>query len=131
MTTPAPLVPVSWGEVIDKITILRLKARHITRADALANVQAELRSLESIAAPLLAGGPSLHPLVERLAEVNGSLWEVEDALREKEKAADFGASFVALARSVYKLNDERATIKRAINGLVGSSIIEEKSYGGG
>jgi hypothetical protein len=131
MTTPAPLVPVSWGEVIDKITILRLKARHITRADALANVQAELRSLESIAAPLLAGGPSLHPLVEHLAEVNGSLWEVEDALREKEKAADFGASFVALARSVYKLNDERAAIKRAINELVGSSIAEEKFYGGG
>jgi predicted nucleic acid-binding Zn-ribbon protein len=123
MTTPAPLVPVSWGEVIDKITILRIKAGRITRPAALANVQTELQALEAIAASVLAGEPALQSLEARLATVN--------ALRASEAAADFGPQFVALARSVYKLNDERAALKRTINDIVGSSIVEEKSYHAG
>jgi hypothetical protein len=131
MTTPAPLVPVSWGEVIDKITILRIKAGRITRPAALANVQTELQALEAIAASVLAGEPALQSLEARLATVNAGLWDVEDALRASEAAADFGPQFVALARSVYKLNDERAALKRTINDIVGSSIVEEKSYHAG
>jgi hypothetical protein len=129
MMTTAPLVPVSWGEVIDKITILRIKAKRIRLAKALANVSYELARLEAIAAPLSAANPALAPLEAKLANVNARLWDVEDALRDKEKAADFGPSFIELARSVYRLNDERAAIKRSINELVGSSIVEEKSYG--
>jgi hypothetical protein len=131
MTKTAPLVPVSWGEIIDKITILRLKRERITREAARANVAHELRLLEEIAAPLVAEVPALAPLEDRLAAINASLWDVEDALRAAEKAGDFGASFVALARSVYRLNDERAAVKRQINDLVGSSLVEEKSYDGG
>lgn len=131
MTTTAPLVPVSWGEIIDKITILRLKRERIARESARANVANELRLLEEIAAPLAAEVPALAPLEDRLSAINASLWDVEDALRASEKAGDFGSSFVALARSVYRLNDERAAVKRQINDLVGSSLVEEKSYDGG
>lgn len=98
---------------------------------ARANVQTELCLLEKIAAPLADKVPALALLEDRLTAINAKLWAVEDTLRAMEAAADFGPSFVALARSVYRLNDERAAIKRTINDLVGSSIVEEKSYHGG
>lgn len=120
-----PDAPISWGELIDKITILELKAERVVDATARANVRRELALLRPLE-PEPAG-----PLAElrvRLAGVNARLWDVEDRLREKEAASDFGPEFVELARSVYRCNDERAAIKREINLALGSSLVEEKSY---
>ena len=125
-----PSVPVSWGELLDKITILKIKRARIDRPDALANVEREHRALSEAAARVI-GIDGLAPLLQRLKRVNEILWDVEDAIREQEADARFGTRFVALARSVYKTNDERAAIKRAINALLRSELIEEKSYAGG
>ncbi|ODP36451.1 DUF6165 family protein [Sphingomonas turrisvirgatae] len=122
-----PSVPVSWGELLDKLTILAIKRERITRADALLHVEQE-HALLSAAAAQVMDTAGLAPLMQRLTRINATLWEVEDALREQEADAQFGPSFVALARSVYKTNDERAAIKRAINDLLGSALVEEKSY---
>ena len=126
-TIAAPSVPVSWGELLDKITILEIKRDRITRADARTNVLREYRLLQSIgAAALNRGGVAV--LVEALKRVNEALWEIEDAIREQEAARDFGPEFVRLARAVYQRNDERAAIKREINRALESDLIEEKSY---
>jgi tetratricopeptide (TPR) repeat protein len=125
---PAPMVPVSWGECLDKITILEIKARKATGAEAAANVSAELEALKGTLAQLGPLTGSLEELVGRLRIVNESLWTVEDDLRECEGRERFDARFVELARSVYRLNDERARIKRAINSATNSSIVEEKIY---
>jgi hypothetical protein len=120
-------VPVSWGELLDKLTILAIKRERIARPDALLHVQQE-HALLSAAAAQVIDTDGLAPLMQRLTRINATLWEVEDALREQEAEAQFGPSFVALARSVYKTNDERAAIKRRINDLLGSTLVEEKSY---
>jgi hypothetical protein len=120
-----PDAPISWGEMVDKITILELKADRLADAAALANVRRELALLRALEPEPI--GP-LAELRARLAAVNARLWDVEDRLREKEAAGDFGLEFVELARSVYRSNDERAAIKREINLALGSSLIEEKSY---
>ena len=125
--TDIPHVPVSWGELLDKITILELKRDRIRDAAALANVARELALLHAIAAPVMG---ELEAQVERLRAVNAALWDIEDAIREEEGAARFGAEFVALARAVYTRNDERAGVKRAINDALGSALVEEKSYKG-
>lgn len=122
-----PSVPVSWGELLDKLTILTIKRDRITRPDALLHVEQEHALLSAAAAQVL-GTEGLAPLMQRLTRINATLWEVEDALREQEAEAQFGPSFVALARSVYRTNDERAAIKRRINDLLGSQLVEEKSY---
>lgn len=122
-----PDVPVSWGELIDKATILEIKAERITRPQALANVEREHRLLAAIAGQV-AGRGGIAALTRALKAVNEALWDIEDALREHEAAGDFGAVFVERARSVYRLNDERAAIKRRINLLLGSELCEEKSY---
>ena len=124
---PCPLVPISWGELLDKIGILEIKCERIGDAAALANVLNELRLLERAAEPV-AGAAAIVALRARLKSVNERLWEIEDGIREKEREGDFGEAFVALARSVYQRNDERAAIKREINLLLGSDLIEEKSY---
>ena len=121
--------PCSIGELIDKITILRIKAERIADASKLGNIRRELALLEDIARDEGLVGAAIESLADRLAQVNASLWDVEDALRACEREGDFGSRFVALARSVYVLNDERAALKRAANGLFGSALIEEKSYG--
>lgn len=123
-----PHVPVSWGELLDKVTILEIKRERIARPDALANIEREYGLLAAIARRVSADH-AVHRLTSELKAVNGELWEVEDSLREHEAADDFGATFVALARSVYRLNDKRAAIKRRINALLGSDLVEEKSYG--
>lgn len=123
----SPSVPVSWGELLDKITILEIKRDRIARADARANVMREHGLLRRIAAPVL-GEARLAALMASLRQVNERLWEIEDAIREREAASDFGDAFVALARSVYQENDRRAAIKRAINDELGSELVEEKSY---
>ncbi|MFO7562812.1 MAG: DUF6165 family protein [Enhygromyxa sp.] len=122
---------MSVGELLDKITILKIKARELSVESQLANVERELAALEAVRARALGCTPHLEPLVEALAEVNATLWRIEDALREHESRGDFSAAFVELARSVYLRNDERAAIKREINELSGSLFVEEKSYSRG
>jgi hypothetical protein len=120
--------PCSLGELIDKITILRIKAERIREEEKLANVRRELALLERLAGDGGAAGPAIDLLTDRLAAVNARLWAIEDAIRACEREADFGPRFVALARSVYGENDTRAALKRAINTLAGSALVEEKSY---
>jgi predicted nucleic acid-binding Zn-ribbon protein len=122
------LVPVSWGELIDKITILEIKAERIKKRSALANVRRELDALNAVVganAPRRAG---LAKLKSSLRKINLALWEIEDEIRLKEGAATFDAGFVKLARAVYQTNDRRAEIKREINDLLGSEVVEEKHY---
>jgi len=120
-------IPVSAGELIDKITILRVKAERIG-AQKKPNVLRELRLLEAILDRELPPSPELATLTSRLAEINARLWDIEDGKRACERRGAFGPDFVALARSVYIENDRRAAIKRQINAITGSEIVEEKSY---
>ena len=122
----ALLAPISAGELIDKITILRIKAQRIA-ADKRDNVRRELDLLEALAARELAG-IDLDALTAELTAINAGLWDIEDGKRDCERRGDFGPAFVALARSVYIENDRRAAVKRRINDAAGSEIVEEKSY---
>jgi hypothetical protein len=127
MRASTPSIPVSWGELIDKITVVEIKRERIVAKEAVQNVEKELDLLRSIAEPVLAMS-NVAELKSRLDAINRDLWDVENSLREKEAAGDFGPAFVALARSVYKKNDERAALKREINRLLKSELVEEKSY---
>lgn len=123
-----PLIPVAWGELVDKITILELKAERIADAGKRANVAEELEVLRAACnryGPLAA---SAVPLMASLRAVNAALWDVEDGLRALEAEGDFSERFLSLARSVYRYNDERAALKRRINIATGSALLEEKSY---
>jgi hypothetical protein len=122
------LVPVSPGELLDKITILRIKAARIADAIKLANVRRELALLERTWADAQHGDASLAEDIAALARVNERLWDIEDRIRQQERARNFGAAFIELARSVYIENDERANIKKRINLRLGSGLVEEKSY---
>lgn len=122
-----PVVPVSWGELLDKITILEIKRARIAAPAARANVERELRLLRGIAEDAVDDAGAA-PVLARLKAVNEALWDIEDAIREREAARDFGKDFVALARAVYRENDRRAAIKRELNDLLGSELVEEKSY---
>jgi len=157
------LVPVSAGELLDKITILQIKAQRIGDPAKRANVAMELAALEAVAvraglvaeagqapgpdgvfAPIPAVGAgsdgggdavadgacqaALAPVMAQLVTVNGELWDIEDRIRDCERAGDFGPGFVELARSVYRTNDRRAALKAQINQLCGSQLVEEKSY---
>ena len=124
------LIPVSPGDLLDRLTILRIKAARLGDRAQRANVIHERDLLERIADRHIRADPAIEKLTEELTGINGDLWDVEDDLRGMEDRGDFGAGFIALARSVYQLNDERAALKRRINLRLGSSIIEEKSYGG-
>jgi hypothetical protein len=121
-------VPVSPGELLDKITILRIKSARMRDASKLANVRSELEALERIwnASPYAAVDVASD--VNALLAVNERLWTIEDDIRDKERAQTFDGDFVRLARAVYIENDERAAIKRRLNVKLGSSLIEEKSY---
>jgi len=120
--------PVSYGELIDKITILEIKSRRIADPAKLANVRTELDLLNAIWAAHAASQTDIRDERARLLAVNEALWEIEDEIRLKEKAQAFDAGFVELARSVYFRNDERAAVKREINLKLGSQLVEEKSY---
>jgi hypothetical protein len=122
LTTPT--IPVSWGEFLDKIAILELKTHRLRACHARANAARELALLRQ-AARLPQPVPELQAA---LLAINTRLWRIEDQIREKEAAADFGPSFVALARAVYHENDERARIKHAINRRLHSALVEEKQY---
>jgi hypothetical protein len=123
-----PIVPVSWGELLDKIAILEIKRLRLRAPQAVANAERELAALTPALAVLDPTPAELEDLRTALAKVNRRLWEIEDQIREKDAQADFGAEFVALARSVYHENDERGRIKRAINTLLQSTLVEEKQY---
>jgi hypothetical protein len=125
-----PRVPVSWGELLDRITILEIKVDRLVAPTAQANATHELALLRGILAELAEAPPGLAALRGELAAVNLRLWEIEDDIRRKEASRTFDAGFVELARSVYQSNDERSRIKRAINRLLGSEIVEEKQYVG-
>lgn|SRR5262249_37673590 len=121
-------VPVSPGELIDKITILEIKRERIADAKKVSNVTAEL---ELLAAARDRGVPASQELTQFTAElrkVNEALWDIEDAIRVCEHNKDFGPRFIELARSVYHQNDRRAALKRSVNELLGSKLLEEKSY---
>lgn len=122
------LVPVSPGELLDKITILRLKSERISDPGKLANVMRELELLNGVAQRSLSPDKRLTALTEELFDTNSSLWDIEDDIRRCEANRSFGEGFIALARSVYFTNDRRAELKKEINLLLGSEIIEEKSY---
>src|SRR5262249_59958241 len=112
----------------DKITILEIKSERVTNAEKLRNVREELDMLQSARTQVLTSSEQLTALTAKLKAVNTALWEIEDAVRRCEAEGDFGAHFIELARSVYRRNDERAALKRAGSELLGSRLIEEKSY---
>lgn len=122
------LVPTAPGELIDKLTILRLKAEKITDPAKLANVRHELAALQQTADVALPASAELSALWEQLYQINAALWVIEDDIRECESRSDFGPDFIRLARAVYVTNDQRAAVKKQINLHLGSAIIEEKSY---
>lgn len=121
-------VPVSPGELLDKITILRIKAQRMRDPQKLTNVRQELKVLEQTWESSSYAKLDIAADVEALLKVNERLWVIEDDIRDKERAQAFDARFIELARAVYFENDERAIIKRRINVKLGSSIVEEKSY---
>lgn len=130
------LVPVSFGELLDKIAILQIKSERMSDPAKLANVRNELSALERtwMQHPAAASGPGpeagqgVAELRAQLKAVNERLWDIEDDIRLKERAQEFDEEFVRLARSVYFENDERARVKKAINLALGSAYVEEKSY---
>lgn len=122
------LVPISPGELIDKITILQIKQAEIDEPERLANVEHELTLLAGVQSQSVPESPELGDLTAQLKSINEELWQIEDDIRECERSGDFGSRFVELARSVYRTNDRRSQVKRLINELLGSSLIEEKSY---
>jgi hypothetical protein len=121
-------IPISFGELIDKITILEIKSERIADPGKLANVRAELGLLGKTWTAHPSSGVDIQPERARLKAVNELLWDIEDRIRLKEKAQAFDAEFIELARAVYFRNDERAAVKREINLKLGSSLVEEKSY---
>jgi hypothetical protein len=122
----SPLIPVSWGELLDKIAILTIKVERLRGFEARANAARELGLLQAAA----GGARGVPELEAALLAVNIRLWRIEDLIRERDAAGDFGPSFVALARAVYRENDERGRIKAAINRVLDSALVEEKQYAG-
>ncbi len=121
-------VPISPGELLDKITILRIKSKRMSDPEKLSNVRLELRQLEDTWSASAHAKIDIEADLRALLAVNERLWAIEDDIRDKERAQAFDAEFIRLARAVYFENDERAAIKRRINTALGSKIVEEKSY---
>ena len=122
------LVPISPGELLDKITILRIKSQRMTDASKLHNVRTELTQLENTWRGSGSAIAAVAAEEAALQRVNEALWDIEDQIRDKELAQRFDAGFIELARAVYVTNDERAAIKKRVNTLLGSRVVEEKSY---
>ena len=121
-------VPISVGELVDKVTILEIKSEKIPDAGKRANIRREFDALQRVLKPLLTATPALADLKTELRSINETLWRIEDDIRDCERRRDFGERFIQLARSVYQTNDRRATTKRRIDELTGSDLVEEKSY---
>jgi hypothetical protein len=124
----AIMTPVSWGELLDKITILEIKQRRISDPGKLENVERELSALNGVVAEQGALHSDAPATIDALRDVNEQLWDIEDEIRDWERKNDFGPRFVELARAVYHTNDKRAALKRKLNDLLGSELVEEKSY---
>jgi hypothetical protein len=124
------LAPISVGELYDKITILEIKAALLSDPRQRTNVRRELAALQAVRDRQVTPSPDLQSLCTELKVVNRRLWDIEDEIRVHERDGRFDARFIELARSVYRENDRRAALKRRINQLTGSGIVEEKSYGG-
>ena len=124
----SPQIPISWGELLDKITILQIKLENLTSKGALENVERELKQLQYIFSQSCPDSIQPKQLEVELKETNQKLWDIEDEIRDKEKNKFFDDEFIQLARSVYITNDERSRIKRTINEIFGSEFVEEKSY---
>jgi len=122
------LVPVSPGEVLDKITILEIKSERMKDPEQVANVRAELEQLSKCWAGSVTENDTIRLLRSQLKAINEKLWVIEDDIRDKERAKEFGEQFIELARSVYATNDRRAQIKKELNLHLGARIVEEKSY---
>lgn len=121
-------VPVSFGEVLDKITILEIKSERIADPEKVKNVRLELDELSGTWNEAVQDQAAIADLRKQLKAVNEELWEIEDDIRDQEAAQDFGPRFIELARAVYVTNDKRAAIKKEINLALGSRFVEEKSY---
>ena len=130
MTTwpQTPMLPVAWGEVFDKLTILRIKESKFTDLTKIANVNRERLAIEGVIGKWDRFPAQLGELIRQLEDINARLWIVEDSKRECERTQTFGDEFIQLARNVYIWNDQRAAVKRQINALLGSAIIEEKEH---
>ena len=124
----SPKVPVSWGELFDKITILQIKLENLTSKSALENVDREHKQLYTIFLKNVSEETGATKLLEELKQINQKLWDIEDNIRDKERAKSFDDEFLQLARGVYFTNDERSRIKRNKNDAFGSELVEEKSY---
>jgi hypothetical protein len=123
-----PSVPISWGELVDKITILEIKSELLSSVSARENAKSELARLAAIWEPVERDNRNAAGFKMALKHTNKTLWQIEDHIREKEAQKCFDDEFIALARAVYKTNDERTRIKRQINTLLKSEIVEEKQY---
>lgn len=121
-------IEIAPGELIDKITILEIKADNISDPAKLDNVRVELETLEKSRDAAIVASADMDRLTAALKGVNQELWMIEDDIRDCEREGDFGETFIGLARAVYKTNDKRAALKREINVLLGSVLVEEKSY---
>ena len=124
----APLIPISWGELFDKLTILQIKLENLQDQNALNNVKIEYDELFKIYNKNFLEDENAKRLLANLKNINKILWNIEDDIRDKERHKTFDEEFIELARSVYIKNDERSRIKRNINNTFGSQFIEEKSY---
>ena len=124
----SPAIAVSWGELIDRITILEIKSELLESEVSRANVRHELQQLSNAAAPAEAQHPDIPGLREALKRVNETLWQIEDDIREKEATKCFDQEFVDLARAIYRTNDERSRIKGEINARLKSDVKDEKQY---
>ena len=122
------MTPVSPGELLDKLTILEIKSERIDDPDKLTNVRHERDLLEGVWNDSGLSNDRVLQLKGQLRTINEALWDIEDEIRDCERDGDFGERFVELARSVYRTNDQRSEVKKAINLELGSAIVEEKSY---
>jgi chaperonin cofactor prefoldin len=122
------LIPISPGELLDKITILQIKAKRIADPGKVANVKTELDMLSKVWSEAVEVDTEISALTAELKSVNEALWEIEDDIRDEERSKRFGERFIELARAVYVTNDERANAKKKVNLHLNSTIVEEKSY---
>lgn len=122
------MTPIAPGELLDKLTILQIKIERISDIAKVSNVKIEFDALSKVAAENVPETDEINGLQSQLLEVNKQLWDIEDDIRDCERAKDFGQKFVELARAVYVTNDQRADLKKQINIALGSALIEEKSY---
>ena len=123
-----PFIPISWGELFDKITILQIKLENLKDKNALKNVKIEYEKLNSIFNKVFFENTIANQLIIDLKLINEKLWNIEDLIRDKERNKVFNKEFIELARKVYITNDKRSRIKRKINETFGSELVEEKSY---